>query len=168
MSDYEEEQYVSKTQRKLDSEEKQKLGLKLVGLTDANLSKIPMDEELEEAILVARKINKKKDGYRRQLQFIGKLLRNRDLEPLEQALDKIQSRHAENNAHFHQLEKYRDNIANGGDKAIQAVLDAHPSLERQTLRQFYRQIQKEKAKGAPPKAFRALFQYLKETLQDEG
>jgi len=168
MSDYEEEQYVSKTQRKIESEEKQKLGLTLVGLTDANLAKVPMDEELEDAIQVARKINKKKDGYRRQLQFIGKLLRSRDLAPIEQALDKIQSRHAENNAHFHQLEKYRDSIVSGGDQAIQHLLNEHPHLERQTLRQFYRQIQKERANNAPPKAFRALFQYLKDELEDQA
>ena len=165
MSDNQDEQYTSKTQRKIESEEKQKVGQVLVGLSEAHLATIPMDDELTEAVSVARKINKKKDGYRRQLQFIGKLLRSRDMHPINLALDKIQSKHAENNAHFHKLEKLRDAVANKGDQAIQMLLDEYPHLERQTLRQYYRQIQKEKSKSLPPKAFRALFQYLKEELQ---
>lgn len=164
MSDNEQDPLISKTQRKQESEQKQKLGETIVGLSAAHLETVPMDEELEEAIVVARKINKKKDGYRRQLQFIGKLLRTRDLEPLNQALNKIHNKHAENNAHFHRLEKYRDDIANKGDDAIQEVLEEHPALSRQTLRQLYRQIQKERANNAPPKAYRALFQYLKQEV----
>lgn len=164
MSDYEDDQYVSKTQLKLASEEKQKIGETLVGLSDAHLATVPMDEELAEAVTLARRINKKKDGYRRQLQFIGKLLRNTDTAPLLEAIDKVHAKHAENNAHFHMLEKYREQIINQGDDGIQAILAEHSHLERQTLRQYYRQIQKERAKNAPPKAYRGLFQYLKEEL----
>lgn len=165
MSEFEDEdQYVSKTQLKQESAARQKLGEAIVALTPANLATIPMDEELQEAIDLARKINRKKDGYRRQLQFIGKLLRSRDIEPLELALSKLTSKHAQANAHFHQLEKLRESIANGGDDAIQTALEAHPNLSRQTLRQYYRQIQKERQKDAPPKHYRALFQYLKEQI----
>jgi ribosome-associated protein len=164
--DLEQERAVSKTQLKQESAERQKLGETIVNLTPAHLATIPMDEELAEAITLARKINRKKDGYRRQLQFIGKLLRSRDVEPLELALHKLQAKHAETNAHFHQLEKLRDSIASGGDDAIQDVLLAYPHLSRQTLRQHYRQIQKEREKNAPPKYYRALFQYLKSEIED--
>lgn len=164
MSDNQDLQFVSKTQRKRESEEKQKLGELLVSLTDAHLASIPLDEELNEAVQLARKVNKKKDGYRRQLQFIGKLLRSRDLTPIEHALDKINSRHAQDNAHFHQLEQFRERIIEGGDDSIQQVIEAHPSLSRQTLRQLYRQVLKEREQNKPPKAYRALFQYLKEQL----
>jgi ribosome-associated protein len=172
MSEFEDDnvgqdQYVSKSQLKQESTERQKLGEAIVALTPANLATIPMDEELEEAIVLARKINRKKDGYRRQLQFIGKLLRSRDVEPLQLALDKLSATHGQANAHFHKLEKLRDSIADDGDDAIQKALEEYPHLSRQTLRQQYRQIQKERQKNAPPKTYRALFQYLKTEIGEE-
>ena len=66
---------LSKTELKRQSAQMQKLGEELVKLTPAHLATIPMDEELEEAVMLGRAINRKKDGYRRQLQFICKLLR---------------------------------------------------------------------------------------------
>ena len=78
MSDIDDDdQFVSKTQLKQESAERQKLGEKIVLLSPAHLALFTLDEELEEAIMIARRINRKKDGYRRQLQFIGKLLRFR-------------------------------------------------------------------------------------------
>jgi ribosome-associated protein len=65
------------------------------------------------------------------------------------------------------LEKLRDSIADDGDDAIQKALEEYPHLSRQTLRQQYRQIQKERQKNAPPKTYRALFQYLKTEIGEE-
>ncbi|MBO1255828.1 DUF615 domain-containing protein [Alteromonas sp. 5E99-2] len=168
MSDIDDDdQFVSKTQLKQESAERQKLGEKIVLLSPAHLALFTLDEELEEAIMIARRINRKKDGYRRQLQFIGKLLRFRDIEPLLESFSKIEAKHAQTNAHFHYIETLRDNIVEKGDEAIQAALEAHPSLSRQTLRQNYRQVMKERANNAPPKHYRALFQYLKDQLDSE-
>ena len=168
MSDLEDQgQNVSKTQLKQESSERQKLGEEIVHLSPAHLALVPMDEELEDAIGIARRINRKKDGYRRQLQFIGKLLRARDIEPLQEALFKIKDRHAQTNAYFHYVEKLREAIITDGDKGIQAALEAHPCLSRQTLRQHARQIQKERKNNAPPKHYRALFQYLKTELENQ-
>lgn len=159
-------EFVSKTELKKMSEALQKLGETLVGLTDAHLATIPLDEELEDAIAIARRISRKKDGFRRQLQFIGKLMRQRDVEPIQIALDKITHKHQQQNAAFHALEKARESVINEGDSAIQALLEKHPDLDRQKLRQFHRQIKKEREKNAPPKAFRELFQYLKDTIHE--
>jgi Uncharacterized protein conserved in bacteria len=81
--EFEEEELISKTELKRQAKELHKLGETLVNLTDAHIATIPMDEELADAVAIARKVNKKKDGYRRQLQFIGKDRRQRDTAPMK-------------------------------------------------------------------------------------
>ncbi len=156
-----EDDYKSKSEIKREAQEIKKIGEKLVNLGDAALAKIPMSDEVKEAVTIARNINKKKDGYRRQLQFIGKLLRKIDLAPIEQALLELQMHHQLNNAKFHELELLRDKLIAGGDAGIQEALDAYPFLERQKLRQLLRQVAKEKKLEKPPAAARELFKYLK-------
>lgn len=165
--EFEEEDFVSKTELKRQAKERHKLGETLVNLTDAHVATIPMDEELADAVAIARKVNKKKDGYRRQLQFIGKVLRQRDTAAIEEALSKITHQHQASNAAFHALEKAREAVIAHGDSAIQKLIEAHPELDRQKLRQFHRQIKKEREKNAPPKAFRELFQYLKGIIHED-
>ncbi|MCY7297338.1 ribosome biogenesis factor YjgA [Alteromonas sp. a30] len=162
------DEHVSKTQIKQEAQEIKKLGEKLVNLGDAALAKIPLDDEVRTAVELARNINKKKNGYRRQLQFIGKLLRKRDLTEIEEGLLKLQMHHQQNTAQFHELELLRDKLIAEGDKAIQETLETYPGLERQKLRQLLRQIEKEKQQEKPPAAARELFQYLKsETQKDQ-
>lgn len=164
--DNDEPGFKSKTQLKNESQELHKLGQTLVGLGPAALGKIPMDDELAESIALAQKINKKKDGYRRQLQFLGKLLRARDTSDIERALLEIQLSHHKSNQKFHQLESTRDDLLNGGDDAINALLNLHPDLDRQKLRQLVRQAVKQKDQNKPPKAAREIFQYLKDTISE--
>ncbi|TPV57326.1 ribosome-associated protein [Aestuariibacter sp. GS-14] len=157
---------VSKSELKRQSAQQQRVGEQLVNLSDAHLKTIPLDDELGDAVALARRINRKKDGYRRQLQFIGKLMRSRDLEPIEIALAKLQHQHNEHNALLHKLEKARDAIASQGDDAIEPLLTEFPQLERQQLRHFHRAIVKERSNNKPPKAYRELFQYLKGLIVD--
>ena len=161
-----ESELISKSELKRLSAERQKLGEDLVNLTPAHLATIPMDEELEDAVMLARNINRKKDGFRRQLQFIGKLMRSRDTGDIEAALAKLTHAHQASNAAFHALEKAREAVINEGDDAIQRLMEEQPALDRQKLRQFHRQIRKERENNAPPKAFRELFQYLKEVIHE--
>ncbi|MDF2179120.1 ribosome biogenesis factor YjgA [Aliiglaciecola sp. CAU 1673] len=156
----------SKTQLKNEMHELQQLGQKLVDLGQAALAKVPMDTELAEAVKLARRINRKKDGFRRQLQFIGKLMRNRDTTPIRQALDLIENRHQQATVKLHRLERMRDDIVAKGDSAIEAALQENPQLERQKLRQLALQAQREASHNKPPKASREIFQYLKEMLVD--
>ena len=157
---------VSKSELKRQSEELQKLGEALVNLSAAHIATIPMDEELEDAVMLARNINRKKDGFRRQLQFIGKLMRSRDVSDIEAAMARLTHQHQAQNAAFHALEKAREDVINKGDEAIQRLVEEHPQLDRQKLRQFHRQVKKEREKNSPPKAFRELFQYLKEMIHE--
>lgn len=154
----------SKTQLKNEMIAVQKLGEQLVDLGASALAKIPMDSELAEAVALARRINRKKDGFRRQLQLIGKMMRHRDTQPIQAALDQLQMSHHHANQKFHRIEQARDTILNGGDVGINALMNEHPELDRQKLRQFARQAQKQQKENKPPKAARELFQYLKEML----
>lgn len=163
----ESEEWVSKTELKRQSALMQKRGEELILLSPAHLQTIPMDEQLEEAVMQARAMNRKKEGYRRQIQYIGKLLRQRDVTPINEAMDKLTHQHQETNAAFHAMEKAREDIIEQGDDAIQPLLESYPEMDRQKLRQLHRQIKKEREKNAPPKAYRELFQYLKSHMEPE-
>lgn len=155
--------WVSKSEIKRDAEELKRLGAELVDLGKNALEKIPLDEQLLAAIELAQRI--KKEGRRRQLQLIGKMLRSRDVEPIRQALDKLKNRHNQQVALFHKLEAMRDRLIEKGDEAMNEVLTLYPHADRQQLRTMIRNAQKEKAANKPPKATRQIFQYLRELAE---
>ncbi|RRZ88491.1 ribosome biogenesis factor YjgA [Erwinia sp. 198] len=155
--------WVSKSEIKRDAEELKRLGAELVELSGNSLDKIPLDEDLRAAIELAQKI--KKEGRRRQLQLIGKMLRSREEDPIRQALDKLKNRHNQQVALFHKLEMLRDRLVAEGDDAMADVLQLYPNADRQQLRSMIRNAQKEKAANKPPKASRQIFQYLRELAE---
>lgn len=157
--------WVSKSEIKRDAEALKKLGAKLVDLTKNNLEKIPLDEDLLEAIELAQRIQK--GARRRQLQYIGKLLRNIDVDPIQEALDKLENKHQQQQAMLHKLEILRDELIADGDTALENLLATQPQADRQHLRNLIRSAQKEKEQNKPPRAYREIFQYLKElTLEN--
>lgn len=155
-------EFVSKSELKRHMAKLQQLGEELVKLSAADLAKIPLDEQLSDAIALARKIRNKREGFRRQLQYIGKLMRSRDEEPLQQALDRIKGLDAQSKADFHRLEHWRDQIVSEQDSAINAFVAEYPHADRQRLRQLARQAKKEAEKQATPKAAREIFKYIRE------
>ncbi|ROR13535.1 ribosome biogenesis factor YjgA [Erwinia sp. JUb26] len=155
--------WVSKSEIKRDAEELKRLGAELVELGKNSLDRIPLDEDLRAAIELAQKI--KKEGRRRQMQLIGKMLRSRDEEPIRIALDKLKNRHNQQVALFHKLEVLRDRLVEQGDDAVPDVLNLYPDADRQQLRAMIRNAQKEKAENKPPKAYRQIFQYLRELAE---
>lgn len=162
VQDNNEPEFVSKTQLKQEAKELVDLGKKLIELTPAKLKEFDLDDELLEAITLAQKINRKKDGYRRQLSFIGKLLRQRDNTPeIAHQMTMLNVSQRQVVQAFHALENTRDDIVARGDDAINEVLTAHPQLDRQHLRQLARQAKKQAEQNKPPKASREIFQYLK-------
>lgn len=160
----EENEQLSKTQIKAQMVAMQKLGESLVHLGQSSLAKIPMEPELLDAVMLARKILRKKEGYRRQLQLIGKIMRSIDIAPIEQALSNIKSAHKKINDAFHGTEMLRDAILKEGDSKIELTIADYPLLDRQKMRQFVRQANKQMAENKAPKASRELFQYLKQII----
>ena len=157
--------WVSKSEIKRDAEALKDLGAEMVDLGKNSLDKLPLDEDLRAAIDLAQKI--KKEGRRRQLQLIGKMLRSRDVEPIETALDKLKNRHNQQVSLFHKLEMLRDRLVEEGDDAVPTVLDLYPTADRQQLRALIRNAQKEKATNKPPKSYRQNFQYLRELAEGQ-
>ncbi|EFV39179.1 UPF0307 protein [Enterobacteriaceae bacterium 9_2_54FAA] len=156
--------WVSKSEIKRDAEALKDLGAELVDLGKNALDKIPLDADLRAAVELAQRI--KKEGRRRQLQLIGKMLRQRDPEPIQIALDKLNNRHNQQVALFHKLEQIRDRLIYEGDDAISLVLELYPQADRQQLRSLIRNAKKEKATNKPPKSARQIFQYLRELSEE--
>ena len=157
--------WVSKSEIKRDAEQLKKLGAKLVELTQTNLEKIPLDEILLDAVELAQRLQK--EAKRRQLQYIGKLLRNIDVEPIQEALDKLENKHNQQQVILHKLELLRDELIAKGDDALADLFNSYPQTDRQHLRNLIRSAQKEKEQNKPPKAYREIFQYLKELMLEE-
>ncbi|THA06584.1 ribosome biogenesis factor YjgA [Rodentibacter pneumotropicus] len=154
--------WVSKSEIKRDAEELKQLGEKLVNLTKTNLTKVPLDDSLLEAVELAQRLQK--EARRRQLQYIGKLLRGIDVEPIREALDKIENKHNQQQAILQKLEILRDELIEQGDTALTDLLNDYPVADRQQLRNLIRMAQKEKAQNKPLKAYREIYQVLKDLI----
>ncbi|WP_394129352.1 ribosome biogenesis factor YjgA [Shewanella maritima] len=154
------EDYVSRTEFKKESEQAQALGMKLIALSKSQLDKMELDEFLYDAVLKTKSIKPKTEAYRRHLQYIGKLMRGFDHQPIEATLAKVLNKNNNVAAQVQIIEKLRDRLLSEGDSHIQALLDEHPQLERQKLRQLVRQANKELQKDPESKASKELFKYL--------
>lgn len=157
--------WVSKSEIKRDAEALKKLGEKLVDLTKAKLDKIPLEDALLEAVNLAQRLQK--EARRRQLQYIGKLLRGMDVEPIQAALEKLENKHQQQQAMLHKLELLRDELVAKGDDVLTDFLTDYPQADRQHLRNLIRTASKEKEQNKPAKAYREIFQYLKEIVLED-
>lgn len=150
----------SKSQRKRDSDALQSLGEELLALSAERLSKIAMSDNLREALREAQRLTRH-EARRRQLQYIGKLMRSEDPVPLRAALDAINGVSAAANAHMHRLERLRERLLEDEAGALAEITAAHPRADLQHLRQLRRNAIREKEQNRPPRAFREIFQVLK-------
>lgn len=159
-----ESQYISKSQLKRDATALQKIGEELVKLREAQLDKIPLPDFLREAVDTARRITSH-GARRRQLQYIGRLMREVDPAPIRQALDTLQGTGREAAAQFHRLERWREELITKGDAALGELLTEYPQADSQHLRQLIRNARREQEHGTPKGAGRALFRYLRELTE---
>ena len=163
--DYEEPpRRASRTKRKHEVEALQALGARLVELPTDRLTKVEMPDNLREAVREAQRI-RNFEGRRRQVQYIGRLMRDADPAPLQAAIDAFDGVSAVENARLHRLERLRTEVMDN-ERALESVLEIHPGADIQYLRQLRRNALKEREQNKPPKAFRALFQALKELEAD--
>ena len=123
----------------------QELGRQLVNLPKSQRNKLPLDENMQDAMQLADKIRNKHEAYKRHIQYIGKLLRDADLEAIQKMLNLFANKHQQENQQFHHLEALRDQLIEQGNQAIESLLAEQPTMERQKLRQLVRQASKEKA-----------------------
>lgn len=150
----------SKTRRKKEMHALQALGTALVGLNAQQLERMDLPESLREAVLEAQRI-RGHEARRRQLQYIGRLMRSIDAAPIAAQLAHVQGESAAAKAEFHAVERWRTRLLED-DMALTDWLAAHPDADVQVLRQLIRTARREAAEGKPPRASRALFRLLRE------
>lgn len=152
----------SKTRRKQAMHELQDLGEALVALDPPRLAALGLPERLAEAIALARRITKH-EGRRRQMQFIGRLMRDVDAEPIRAALASIAAVSHEDRARFAAAEQWRDRLL-AEEAALAEFVALHPGVDGEDLARMIRDARAERADGRPPHRFRALFRLVARTL----
>ena len=153
----------SKSQLKREMTALQKLGQELVDQPRDRVKRVPMPEDVRDAILECQLI-KDHEGRRRQIQFVGKKMRTLNEEELaliQRTIDSWRGASKAETASMHALEKKRDKLLSD-DKALTALMEQHPQLDAQHLRTLIRNARKEQAENKPPKAYREIFQILKQ------
>ena len=146
----------------------QRLGEALLELNDNQLAQIPVtDEQLLLALRETRQI-RSNSARKRHLQYIGKLMRHIDPQPIERALQAMHQGHQKNTEAFHQLEQLRDDILAAGITGVEQVIARWPQADRQHVRQLVLQHQRELKLNKPPAANRKLFRYLRELQELYG
>ena len=160
-----ETELISKSQQKRDMEALKKLGWRLLDFSDDALRQLALPEPLLDAIRTAQRI-KSHSARKRQMQFIGKLMRVIDVTPVKKAIDAADHHHSSQTREFHLVEDLREKLLAEGDSALPEVLSHFPRCDRQHLRKLVRQARKELETGQPPRTSRLLFRYLRE-LQEK-
>ena len=159
------EDFVSRSEKKRRVEALQKLGAALVDLAPAQLDAIGLPAELLAAVREAQRIGSH-EARRRQLQYIGKIMRRVDPEPVREALAQVAGQSAAARARHRRLEDWRARLIED-DGALTEFAAAHPGADLQALRALIRNARREIAEGRPPRAQRELFRLIRELSEPE-
>jgi ribosome-associated protein len=165
-----EEEYErpSKSEAKRQSNALQKMGETLVEAPRDRVKRVPMPEDVLDAILMCQTITNH-EGRRRQMQFVGKKMRTLDeteIGLIQAAIDGWKGASKAETSAMHALERRRDKLLTD-DNALTALLSEAPHLDVQHLRTLIRNARKEQAENKPPKAYREIFQILKQLEADK-
>ena len=159
-----EQQYdrPSKSQLKREMTALQKLGEILVDAPRDRVKKVPMPEDVLDAILACQQITSH-EGRRRQMQYVGKKMRTleeAEVAVIQKAVDSWRGASKAETAALHAIERQREKLL-ADDAALTELRDRHPGIDVQQLRTLIRNARKEQAENKPPKAYREIFQILK-------
>lgn len=153
----------SKTELKRHSDALQALGLELVEQPRDRVKRVPMPDDVRDAILECQTI-KNHEGRRRQLQFVGKKMRTlteEEVAIIQRTIEGWKGASKADTAALHALERRRDKLL-ADEGALTTLLAEHQELDAQHLRTLIRNARKEQAENKPPKAYREIFQILKD------
>ena len=151
----------SKTRLKKDADALQELGTDLIELPETDWTKLALPESLVDALHEAKRIHSR-SALKRHKQFIGRLMRDIDPEPIHQHFEQLRQKTRQQVQAHHTLEQWRDRMIEETDAVIEEYLQENTDADRQHLRQLVRQSRKERDQNKPPKSARALFRYLRE------
>ncbi len=163
-SEFEQEyERPSKSELKRQMNALQELGAALIAEPRDRVKRVPMPEDVRDAILECQLI-KDHEGRRRQMQFVGKKMRTLDAEEIaviQRTIDSWKGLSKADTAAMHALERKREKLLTD-DKVLTTLLADNPELDAQHLRTLIRNARKEQAENKPPKAYREIFQILKQ------
>ena len=155
----------SRTAIKKEMTALQELGAKIVELSEAHIERIPLDDKLQAAMLEARGM-KHHGARRRQLQYIGKLMRlATNVDEIRDAYDQVMASGQQQNRILHEVERWRAELLSGDEQPLQNFLLEYPTTEIQHLRQVIRNAQREQQQSRPPSSARKLFRYLRSVVE---
>ena len=154
------DQPVSKSQRKRDALALQALADEMIRLSPAELAGVPLPVDLRDGVTSARQL--RRGAYRRQVRYLGRLLRDIDVAPIRNAVGVHHSTSHADKARLKRLERWRERLMEEGDAAVAELLDEYGHADAQQLRQLLRNARKEQAAGRPPRSLRLLFRCLRE------
>jgi ribosome-associated protein len=160
----EEELPPSKTKIKKQMHDLRDLGEELTELGKDQLNQLDIPESLRDALREMHKM-KSHGAIRRQIQYIGKLMRDVDTAPIIAKLNTWKGTSQQHIGYMHQLERWRERLMES-DSALTELLAAYPEIDVQHLRTLIRNSHKEKEAGKPAKNFREIFQVLRETIPE--
>lgn len=160
----EEELPPSKTKIKKQMHELRDLGEELTELGKDQLAQLDIPENLRDAIREMHRI-KTFGAKRRQMQYIGKLMRDVETAPIIAKLNTWKGTSQQHIGYMHQLERWRERLLES-DAALTELLAAHPETDVQRLRTLIRNTLKEREAGKPAKNYREIFQVLRETIPE--
>ena len=159
MDDYEQ---PSKSQRKREMQALQKIGVRLVELNADQLAQIDLPERLLEAVLEAQRI-RDFEGRRRQMQYIGKLMREVDPAPIRGKLEQWHGVARAHTASQHLAERWRGRLLDDDD-ALALFANEYPGSDLQRLRSLVASIKRDKAVGRPLRNYRELFRAVRDII----
>ena len=159
------DELTSKTRKKKDMTALQDLGAQLVELNADQIASMQLPESLLAAVLEAQRLNKR-EARRRQLQYIGRIMRDIDATPIRDRLEEWRGQGREHTAQLHNLERWRDELL-VGDPALARFLHEYPGADSQKLRTLIRNARREQSTALPPKSYRELFRVLREMTTEE-
>jgi len=158
----------SRSQQRREALEIFKLAETLANLSDAELGRVPLDDELRDEVLRTRAVTSH-IARKRQTQYLAKQLRklgDEALDPIRRALDRDRVQAHHDAAELHRVETWRDRLIAEGDTALDDLIAQHPTADRQHLRQLARNARGERERNKPLHAYRELFRALRELLAD--
>ncbi len=157
---------ISKTKLKAEADAAQDIGKKLIDLPKDRLIKLALPEALFDAVTEAKRLTAN-GAIRRQKQYIGRLMRDIDIAPIVDQLQRWEGKHNEESAKFHTLERWRERLLTD-EKAVSEYMTAHSQVDSQQLRTLIRNAQREATAQKPPKSSRDLFKLLREIAESEN
>lgn len=156
---------LSRTQKKKTALAMQKTGEALLSLTETQLRALTLPEELYLAVAEAHRM-RSHGARRRQLQYIGTLMREADADQIQKQVDQLQTQSSKDIRRFKQVELWRDELINGDDERIQWLLSRFPQMDREILLGGVKAARQSQGEAAQKKAGRALFRFLRQYAQD--